>query len=84
MILLIDNYDSFVHNLARYFEELGVRTRVRRNGSLTLEQIRRLSPQALVISPGPCDPDRAGIRVSHASQLPIHLLRRSTVRCYRR
>ena len=61
MILLIDNYDSFVYNLARYFVELGCETIVRRNDRITLEEIQQLAPQAIVISPGPCTPSEAGI-----------------------
>lgn len=61
MILLIDNYDSFVHNLARYFAELGCETQVVRNDAVTVETIEQISPRALVISPGPCTPQEAGI-----------------------
>lgn len=63
MILVIDNYDSFVHNLARHFERLGQETLVVRNDALTLDQIERLAPRAIVISPGPCTPDEAGCSV---------------------
>jgi anthranilate synthase component 2 len=69
MILLIDNYDSFVHNLARYFEELGEPTVVRRNRELAPEEILRLAPRAVVISPGPCDPSRAGVSMDAVRQL---------------
>lgn len=61
MILLIDNYDSFVHNLARYLIELGCQTHVIRNDAITVEEIRRLVPAGIVISPGPCTPAEAGI-----------------------
>lgn len=61
MILLIDNYDSFVHNLARYLIELGCQTHVIRNDAITAEEIRRLVPAGIVISPGPCTPAEAGI-----------------------
>lgn len=61
MILLIDNYDSFTWNLYQYFCELGADVLVRRNDELTLAQIDALSPQKIVISPGPCTPDDAGI-----------------------
>jgi anthranilate synthase/aminodeoxychorismate synthase-like glutamine amidotransferase len=61
MVLLIDNYDSFVFNLARYVEELGVETRVVRNDAITIADIRRLKPQALILSPGPCGPDQSGV-----------------------
>jgi anthranilate synthase/aminodeoxychorismate synthase-like glutamine amidotransferase len=60
MILLIDNYDSFVHNLARYFRRLGQTTRVVRNDALSLGEIQSLAPQAVVLSPGPCTPQEAG------------------------
>ena len=61
MILVIDNYDSFVHNLARYIRLLGLETKVIRNDSLSVEEIRRLDPQAIVMSPGPQGPREAGI-----------------------
>ncbi|QLS04379.1 aminodeoxychorismate synthase component 2 [Citrobacter freundii] len=61
MILLIDNYDSFTWNLYQYFCELGAEVLVRRNDELTLAKIDALSPQKIVISPGPCTPDDAGI-----------------------
>ena len=61
MILLIDNYDSFVHNLARYLVELGCQTQVVRNDALTVDQIETLAPQAIVVSPGPCTPQEAGV-----------------------
>jgi len=60
MILLIDNYDSFVFNLARYFERLGQETRVVRNDAIAVERIAELSPDAIVLSPGPCTPTEAG------------------------
>nr|WP_252735861.1 aminodeoxychorismate/anthranilate synthase component II [Aestuariibacter sp. A3R04] len=60
-MLLIDNFDSFTHNLARYFEELGQRVHVVRNDALTLADIEAMSPKRLVFSPGPCTPDDAGI-----------------------
>ncbi len=61
MILLIDNYDSFVHNLARYLAEAGVETRVVRNDALSIAEIRGLEPQAIIISPGPCTPAESGV-----------------------
>lgn len=61
MILVIDNYDSFVHNVARYFAMLGAATAVVRNDALTVADIRRLRPEAIVISPGPCTPAEAGL-----------------------
>ncbi len=63
MILLIDNYDSFVHNLARYFEELGEETVVVRNDAIDLESAVALRPGQIVLSPGPCTPREAGICV---------------------
>ncbi len=61
MLLLIDNYDSFTYNLAHLFAELGVEVVVRRNDEITLEQIERLAPSQLVISPGPGRPEDAGV-----------------------
>jgi anthranilate synthase/aminodeoxychorismate synthase-like glutamine amidotransferase len=60
MILLIDNYDSFVHNLARYFEQLGQRTVVVRNDLINAARVREMKPEALVLSPGPCAPQQSG------------------------
>src|SRR5438876_10817311 len=61
MILLIDNYDSFVHNLARYVRELGGEAVVRRNDALTLDGVAALAPSHIILSPGPCTPTEAGI-----------------------
>jgi anthranilate synthase/aminodeoxychorismate synthase-like glutamine amidotransferase len=61
MVLVIDNYDSFVHNLARYIEQLGYKTAVHRNNKITIEQIDKLKPSHIILSPGPCGPDSAGI-----------------------
>ncbi len=61
MILVIDNYDSFVHNLARYIRRLGCQTQVVRNNAISLAEIQQLDPQAIVISPGPCTPNEAGV-----------------------
>ena len=61
MLLLIDNYDSFTYNLVHYLGELGADVDVRRNDSLTVEDALALKPQGIVLSPGPCDPDKAGI-----------------------
>ncbi|CAM8482897.1 aminodeoxychorismate synthase component 2 [Citrobacter freundii] len=75
MILLIDNYDSFTWNLYQYFCELGADILVRRNDELTLAQIDALSPQKIVISPGPCTPDDAGISLEviryFAGKIPL-------------
>ena len=61
MILLIDNYDSFTWNLVHYLGELGASVEVRRNDALSVAQALELRPRGIVLSPGPCDPDRAGI-----------------------
>jgi anthranilate synthase component 2 len=61
MILLIDNYDSFVYNLARYVRELGEEPLVRRHDAVTVDDVRQLSPSHIIISPGPCSPAEAGI-----------------------
>ncbi|MBL0629977.1 aminodeoxychorismate synthase component II [Aeromonas veronii] len=75
MLLLIDNYDSFTWNLVQYFGALGQEVVVKRNDELTLDAIAQLSPRFLVISPGPCTPNEAGISLdamSHfAGKLPI-------------
>ncbi|MEO5525313.1 aminodeoxychorismate synthase component 2 [Citrobacter youngae] len=75
MILLIDNYDSFTWNLYQYFCELGADVLVRRNDALTLAQIDALNPQKIVISPGPCTPDDAGISLEviryFAGKIPL-------------
>src|ERR1041384_5197217 len=63
MILMIDNYDSFTYNLVQYLGELGAEVVVRRNDAVTFEEIERLAPAAVVISPGPCTPNEAGISV---------------------
>lgn len=61
MILMIDNYDSFTYNIVQYFGELQQDITVWRNDQVTIEQIQTLAPTVIVIGPGPCDPDRAGI-----------------------
>ena len=61
MILLIDNYDSFTYNLYQYLCELGADVRVARNDKITLEEIEEMSPDGIVVSPGPCTPKEAGI-----------------------
>lgn len=75
MLLVIDNYDSFVHNLARYFQQLGQQTLVVRNDAIDVPQVRTLAPAAIVLSPGPCAPEQAGasldiVRQCH-QQFPI-------------
>lgn len=61
MLLMIDNYDSFTYNLVQYFGELGVEVRVYRNDKITVEEVRALAPSQIVISPGPCTPNEAGV-----------------------
>ena len=63
MLLMIDNYDSFTYNLVQYLEELGVPVTVFRNDQVSLEEIERMEPGRIVISPGPCTPNEAGISV---------------------
>ncbi len=61
MLLMIDNYDSFTYNLYQYLSELGAEVVTVRNDKITLEEIERMSPQGIVISPGPCTPQEAGV-----------------------
>jgi len=69
MILVIDNYDSFVYNLARYFQQLGAETRVVRNDAIDPAGVRALAPAAIVLSPGPCTPREAGRLLDVIGQL---------------
>ncbi|MCG8356241.1 MAG: aminodeoxychorismate/anthranilate synthase component II [Kiloniellales bacterium] len=75
MILVLDNYDSFVHNLARYLRVLGWPTAVVRNDRVSLREIEELAPSHIVVSPGPCTPDEAGLSVEairhFSGRLPI-------------
>ena len=75
MVLMIDNYDSFTYNLVQYLGELGAELAVHRNDKITLEEIEDLSPDKIVISPGPCTPREAGISCDviryYAGKLPI-------------
>ncbi|WP_079474383.1 aminodeoxychorismate/anthranilate synthase component II [Marinococcus halophilus] len=75
MILMIDNYDSFTYNLVQYLGEMGEELEVRRNDQITVEEIAQLNPDILMISPGPCSPDEAGISVEairrFAGEIPI-------------
>src|SRR5919106_7023253 len=64
MLLMIDNYDSFTYNLVQYLGELGAEVRVYRNDQISLEEIEALAPDHIVISPGPCTPNEAGISLS--------------------
>jgi len=63
MLLMIDNYDSFTYNLVQYFGELGEDVKVVRNDEVTVEQIAAMNPQRIVVSPGPCTPNEAGVSV---------------------
>ena len=69
MILMIDNYDSFTYNLVQYLGMLGADVRVERNDAISTDEIRRLKPTAIVISPGPCTPDEAGISLQVVREL---------------
>jgi len=75
MLLMIDNYDSFTYNLVQYFGELGADVRVVRNDQIPVEEISELAPEQIVISPGPCTPNEAGISVptirEYAGRIPI-------------
>jgi anthranilate synthase component II len=75
MLLMIDNYDSFTYNLVQYLGELGQDVHVHRNDEITLEQIKAMQPEKIVISPGPCTPNEAGISVplihEFAGKIPL-------------
>ncbi len=75
MLLMIDNYDSFTYNLVQYLAEMGEDVRVFRNDAITIAEIETLAPERIVISPGPCDPEKAGISVEvikhFAGKVPI-------------
>jgi len=75
MILMIDNYDSFTYNLVQYLGELGANVIVERNDQITLDEIEKLAPERIMISPGPCTPSEAGISIDvihhFKGQLPI-------------
>ncbi len=75
MILMIDNYDSFTYNLVQYLGELGLAIKIVRNDELTIKDIEKINPQIIVVSPGPCTPNEAGISlevISHfAGKIPI-------------
>ena len=73
MILVIDNYDSFTYNLVHYLNELGAETVVHRNDALSVEQALGLKPEAVLLSPGPCTPDEAGVCIGILEQAPINL-----------
>lgn len=75
MILMIDNYDSFTYNLVQYIGELGIEVKVVRNDELTIDTIQAINPQVIVVSPGPCTPNEAGISLEvisrFAGKIPI-------------
>jgi anthranilate synthase component II len=75
MLLMIDNYDSFTYNLVQYFGELGQDVHVHRNDEISLDQIRAMQPEKIVISPGPCTPNEAGISIplihEFAGKIPL-------------
>lgn len=75
MLLMIDNYDSFTYNLVQYLGELGADVHVYRNDSISLQEIEELQPQKIVISPGPCTPNEAGVSIDtirqFAGRVPI-------------
>lgn len=75
MLLVIDNYDSFTYNLVQYFGELGVKQKVYRNDSISVEQAIDLQPERIMISPGPCSPNEAGVSLeiieSFAGKVPL-------------
>jgi anthranilate synthase component 2 len=75
MLLMIDNYDSFTYNLVQYLGELGADVRVYRNDRITVQEIEELSPEKIVISPGPCTPNEAGVSIDtirhFAGRVPI-------------
>ncbi|HXF47549.1 MAG TPA: aminodeoxychorismate/anthranilate synthase component II [Burkholderiaceae bacterium] len=75
MLLMIDNYDSFTYNLVQYFGELGEDVRVARNDEITLDEIERLRPERICLSPGPCTPNEAGVTLAaierFAGRIPI-------------
>ncbi len=75
MLVMIDNYDSFTYNVVQYFTELGAEVKVFRNDEITVEEIEALKPERLVISPGPCTPNEAGISMEairyFAGKIPV-------------
>ncbi|MEC7547482.1 aminodeoxychorismate/anthranilate synthase component II [Thalassolituus sp.] len=75
MLVMIDNYDSFTYNVVQYFTELGAEVKVFRNDEISIEEIEALNPERLVISPGPCTPNEAGISMAairhFAGKIPV-------------
>ena len=70
MLLMLDNYDSFTYNIVQYFGELGQDVRTYRNDEITIEEIEKLNPERICLSPGPCTPTEAGILVPARGDLP--------------
>ena len=68
MLLMIDNYDSFTYNLVQYFGELGADVQIHRNDKISLQEIEEMKPQRIVISPGPCTPNEAGVSIKVIKQ----------------
>ena len=73
MLLMLDNYDSFTFNLVQYLQALGADVRVERNDALTVDDVERLAPERIVISPGPCTPNEAGISVELIKRLGANI-----------
>ena len=73
MLLMIDNYDSFTYNVVQYLAELGAEVKVVRNDEISVDDIGRLQPERIVISPGPCTPDEAGISMPAIERFAPHL-----------
>ena len=73
MILMIDNYDSFTYNVVQYLAELGATVEVFRNDELTLNDIEQMAPEKIVISPGPCTPNEAGISIDVIKAFSSHI-----------
>jgi anthranilate synthase component II len=75
MLLMIDNYDSFTYNLVQYFGQLGAAVEVFRNDAITIDEVKKLKPHHIVLSPGPCTPDQAGVTLeiikTFAGKIPI-------------
>ena len=73
MLLMIDNYDSFTFNLVQYLQALGAEVQVVRNDALAVDAIERMAPERIVISPGPCTPDQAGVSLEVVRRLGAHI-----------
>ena len=73
MLLMIDNYDSFTYNLVQYFQRLDVEVKVVRNDELSVSQIAKLQPKYIVLSPGPCSPNEAGVSLDVVAKLKGHI-----------